>query len=155
MSGSAFTSLEETLNKYIPKEELVEVKRILYGQSQEWVFYKFKSWYDNKIFCWCPNRKVLEISKEASTIAKKNDFEVKSYVFDALPESTRPARIVKVGAVQNSIVLPTSAPILDQRNAIFDKVKALIDAAGAAGVNVLCLQEAWSEFRLFLFWIKF
>lgn len=35
MSGSAFTSLEETLNKYIPKEELLEVKRILYGQSQE------------------------------------------------------------------------------------------------------------------------
>lgn len=35
MSGSAFTSLEETLNKYIPKEELLEVKRILYGQSEE------------------------------------------------------------------------------------------------------------------------
>lgn len=28
-------SLEETLNKYIPAEELKEVKRILYGQREE------------------------------------------------------------------------------------------------------------------------
>lgn len=99
----------------------------------------------------CNIRKTLEIPKEASTIAQKNNFEVKGYVFDALPESTRSARIVRVGAVQNSIVLPTTASIQDQRNAIFDKVKALIDAAGAAGVNVLCLQEAWSESLLFTF----
>lgn len=31
-----------------------------------------------------------------------------------------------------------------QREAIFDKIRKLIDAAGEAGVNVLCLQEAWS-----------
>uniref|UniRef100_A0A336MKH0 Beta-ureidopropionase n=1 Tax=Culicoides sonorensis TaxID=179676 RepID=A0A336MKH0_CULSO len=123
MSNSAFTCLEDTLNKYIPKEELSEVKRILYGQAQE---------------------KCLQIPKEASQIADQNKFEIKGYVFEALPESSRAPRIVRVGAVQNSIVLSTSDPILEQRNAIFDKIKTIIDAAGHAGVNVLCLQEAWT-----------
>ncbi|KAK9130017.1 hypothetical protein Sjap_010504 [Stephania japonica] len=45
---------------------------------------------------------------------------------------------------QNSIALPTTAPILDQRRAIMQKVKPIIDAAGASGVNILCLQEAWT-----------
>ena len=37
--------------------------------------------------------------------------------------------------------------VLTNRNraqAIFDKVARMLEAAGQAGVNVLCLQEAWS-----------
>lgn len=34
-----FKSLEDCLNKYIPPNELKEVKRILYGQSEELVNY--------------------------------------------------------------------------------------------------------------------
>lgn len=57
----------------------------------------------------------------------------------------RKPRVVKVGAVQNSIAVATSAPIAEQRNAIFEKIGKIIDAAGEDGVNVLCLQEAWSK----------
>lgn len=36
------------------------------------------------------------------------------------------------------------APVIDAPlQAIFDRVRQLIDAAGEAGVQVLCLQEAW------------
>lgn len=37
MAGVNLKSLEDCLNKYIPKEELGEVKRILYGRSDEYV----------------------------------------------------------------------------------------------------------------------
>lgn len=88
----------------------------------------------------------LEISAEAQKIAANNNFEIKSYEFTALKENLRQPRIVKVGAVQNSIVASTSDPIREQRDALFKKIGIIIDAAGAEGVNVLCLQEAWSEF---------
>ena len=48
------------------------------------------------------------------------------------------------GLVQNSIALPTSAPTREQRDGLFAKVEKIIDAAAAMGVNVLCLQEAWT-----------
>lgn len=37
MSGNAFKNLEESLKKHLPEAELKEVKRILYGRSDEWV----------------------------------------------------------------------------------------------------------------------
>lgn len=37
MSSINFKSLEECLEKHIPADELKEVKRILYGRSDEWV----------------------------------------------------------------------------------------------------------------------
>lgn len=49
-------------------------------------------------------------------------------------------RVVRVGLIQNSIALPTNAPFSDQKRGIFDKLKPIIDAAGVAGVNILCLQ---------------
>lgn len=48
--------------------------------------------------------------------------------------------MVRVGLIQNSIALPTTAPFSDQTRGIFDKLKPMIDAAGVAGVNILCLQ---------------
>lgn len=35
MSGNSFESIEESLNKHLPEMELKEVKRILYGRSEE------------------------------------------------------------------------------------------------------------------------
>lgn len=55
----------------------------------------------------------------------------------------REPRIVRVGLIQNSIALPTTAPFLDQNRAILEKVKPIIDAAGASGVNILCLQVGY------------
>ena len=46
---------------------------------------------------------------------------------------------------QNKIVLPTTAPVSEQRDALFRRVGEMVEAAGRSGVNVLCLQEAWSK----------
>lgn len=35
MSGSAFKNIEESLRKHLPDDELKEIKRILYGRSNE------------------------------------------------------------------------------------------------------------------------
>ncbi|XP_075093085.1 beta-ureidopropionase isoform X2 [Nicotiana tabacum] len=69
---------------------------------------------------------------------------MQAFSFSADRESLRGPRIVRVGLIQNSISLPTTAPFLDQRRAIFKKLTPIIDAAGSSGVNVLCLQEAWT-----------
>lgn len=52
----------------------------------------------------------------------------------------RSPRIVRVGLIQNSIVLPTTAPYVEQRDEIMKRVGSLIDASGEMGVNILCLQ---------------
>lgn len=87
----------------------------------------------------------LKVNGEAAKLAELNGFEVKSFGFDALKEDIRQPRIVKIGAIQNAIASPTTDPIHKQRDAIFNKIGRIIDAAGADGVNVLCLQEAWSK----------
>ena len=45
-------------------------------------------------------------------------------------------------------MLPTTASVSEQRDALFRRVGEMVEAAGRSGVNVLCLQEAWSEFAL-------
>jgi beta-ureidopropionase len=66
---------------------------------------------------------------------------------------------VRVGLIQNSIALPTTAHFVDQKNAIFAKLKPIIEAAGSSGVNILCLQVsvALVEYKYFLeyFWCLF
>jgi beta-ureidopropionase len=47
--------------------------------------------------------------------------------------------------IQHKSVLPTTAPIKAQRDAILERVGKIVDAAALCGVNVLCFQEAWSE----------
>ncbi|XP_061397057.1 beta-ureidopropionase-like [Musca vetustissima] len=123
MSSINFKSLEECLEKHIPADELKEVKRILYGRSD-----------DN----------VLELPAEAKNIAAEHGFEIKGYRITAKEEQMRKPRLVKIGAIQNSIVLPTTAPLEKQREAIWKKVTTMIKAAAAAGVNIVCMQEAWT-----------
>lgn len=62
---------------------------------------------------------------------------------DARPEQCRAARNVTVAAVQFQWPSATDAPIHVQRIAAQTRVKELIVAAGRAGAQVLCLQEAW------------
>jgi len=47
---------------------------------------------------------------------------------------------VRVGLIQNSIAIPTTAHFVDQKKALFEKLRPIIDAAGSSGVNILCLQ---------------
>jgi len=46
--------------------------------------------------------------------------------------------------IQNSIKVPTTLPIAQQYQAIQDRIEQLIDVAGSLGVNVVCMQEAWT-----------
>jgi beta-ureidopropionase len=92
-----------------------------------------------------PPSNELKVNATAQSIAKANDFVIKSYGFEAIKEDLRKPRIVRIGAIQHSLVEPTSAPVSLQRDRIFEKVGKLLDAAAADKVNILCLQELWSE----------
>ncbi|XP_049840549.1 beta-ureidopropionase isoform X2 [Schistocerca gregaria] len=85
----------------------------------------------------------LEIPSTAEELAKNHDFEIKGYTFEAQPEQLRNPRIVRVGLVQNRIVLPTNAPIAEQRDALHRRIATIVEAAAISGVNILCLQESW------------
>lgn len=65
---------------------------------------------------------------------------MQAFCFRADKEALRKPQIVRVGLIQNCIALPTTAPFNEQKNAIMRKVKYMIDAAGASGVNIICLQ---------------
>ncbi|KAJ8285769.1 hypothetical protein GJAV_G00030730 [Gymnothorax javanicus] len=122
MAGSQFESLEKTLEKYIPLDELRDVRRILFGNDT------------NK----------LELPKSAVEAALEQDFELQGYRFEAHPEQLRQPRIVRVGLVQNTIVLPTDAPVMEQITALHKRVGEMVEVAAMCGVNVVCFQEAWT-----------
>ncbi|KAK6058546.1 hypothetical protein COOONC_03883 [Cooperia oncophora] len=50
---------------------------------------------------------------------------------------------VRVALIQNSIALPTTAPVDEQKKALHHKIGAMIEAAALAGANIVCLQETW------------
>ncbi|XP_010254543.1 PREDICTED: beta-ureidopropionase [Nelumbo nucifera] len=85
----------------------------------------------------------IVLPKLATSFSKEHDFDLQAFCFHADKELLREPRMVRVGLIQNSIALPTTAPFLDQKRAILQKIKPIIDAAGASSVNILCLQEAW------------
>lgn len=89
----------------------------------------------------------MELPASAVALAVDNDFEIKGYRISAQTEQIRKPRIVRVGAVQNSIVLPTTAPVDKQREAIWNKIRLIIKTAAAAEVNIICMQEAWSKLQ--------
>ena len=115
-------SIEDIFEKHLPSEELSEVKRILYGKE---------------LPC-------LNLGQEAKQLAEDGEFQLSGFSFNAAKESTRPPKIVRVGLIQNKIVNPTTDDVKVQKHAIFQRIEKIIDAAGASGVNVLCLQEAWT-----------
>ncbi|KAL6218348.1 hypothetical protein ACLB2K_011562 [Fragaria x ananassa] len=98
----------------------------------------------------------LNCGKPLETISvpesAKHDFDLQAFCFHADKELLREPRIVRVGLIQNSIAVPTTAHFMDQKREIFGKLKPIIDAAGVSGVNILCLQhihvnviqEAWT-----------
>ena len=72
--------------------------------------------------------------------------EVKGWKLgNPVSENLRPPRIVRVGLIQNSIVLPTTLPINEQRDAIHKKIIGYLEHAAACKANIVCLQEAWSK----------
>lgn len=56
----------------------------------------------------------LELPSDVRDVASKHDFEVKAFQIGAAKEQMRPPKIVRIGLIQNKIVLPTSAPLQEQ-----------------------------------------
>ncbi|GBP06702.1 Beta-ureidopropionase [Eumeta japonica] len=86
----------------------------------------------------------LKFKESSLAAAKEGNFDVAGYAFPAAPEHTRPPRVVRLAVVQHTIGTTTDKPVNEQRNAIFEKIKKIVDVAGQEGVNVLCFQELWS-----------
>ncbi|XP_076453415.1 beta-ureidopropionase-like [Babylonia areolata] len=115
-------NVEQLLDKYIPPEELAAVKRLLFGKEL----------------------RKLDVPEKAQALAQERDFELQAFAFDARREDTRAARVVRVGAIQNRIVAPTTASIIEQREALHRRITEMVEAAALCGVNILCMQEAWT-----------
>jgi len=123
MSGTQSSGLDSLLEKHIPAgEDLAEIRRLLYGKPT------------------LP----LSLSKEALQLASKENFQLVGYAFDAALESVRAPRKVRVAAVQNQIVLPTTAPIIEQRTALHRRVEKMVEAAALSDAKIICFQEAWT-----------
>uniref|UniRef100_A0A8C7K8A7 Beta-ureidopropionase n=1 Tax=Oncorhynchus kisutch TaxID=8019 RepID=A0A8C7K8A7_ONCKI len=94
------------------------------------------------IFVWVI--RVLVLPACAMEIALERDFELQGYMFEASTEQLRTPRTVRVGLIQNRIVLPTDAPVLDQITALHKRIGEMVDVAAMCGVNIVCFQEAWT-----------
>jgi len=86
----------------------------------------------------------LTFDDELKKLSDEKNFHLAGYKFEASIEQLRSPRLVKVAAIQNSIVEPTDAPIQQQRDAIHKRVGQLIEAAAQGGANIICMQEAWT-----------
>ncbi|XP_034237193.1 beta-ureidopropionase [Thrips palmi] len=115
-------SVESILNQHLPPGEREQVLRVLYGKET----------------------KPLSLPQAALTTAEKNDFEIKGYSFSAAPEQLRAPRIVRVGLIQNKIVIPTDRPLKEQRDALHQHISTIVKAAAESQVNIVCFQEAWT-----------
>jgi len=116
-------SVEAVLEKYIPAgDDLNEIKRVLYGKPA----------------------KELDLSESTVTRAENDGYQVAGWKIEADQEETRNPREVQIGLIQNKIVLPTDAPIHDQISALQKRIGSIIENAGKSGVNIVCLQEAWT-----------
>jgi len=62
----------------------------------------------------------LELPLSAVNKARERNFEIAGYVIDAPFEPLRAPRVVRVGLIQNKIVLPTTDPVLKQVGCICD-----------------------------------
>lgn len=115
-------SVENALDTYLPEKVKNEVNRIIYGNGSS----------------------KISVDQRSLDIAAKHDFEIQAYKISAGKEQARPPRIVRVGAVQNIYKSETTAPILQQRDAIHEYNKKILEAAHLSGVNVICFQELWT-----------
>lgn len=58
----------------------------------------------------------LSVPSSPKGLAQEKGFEVAGYDLKhlTLPEQTRAPRVVRIGAIQNAIVLPTDRPVIEQ-----------------------------------------
>jgi beta-ureidopropionase len=122
MAAEQLESVEAVLEAHVPPDQLREVKRVLYGRPAA----------------------AGKVPPECEEAAREGGYELQAWRIDAKEEETRPARNVTIALIQNQIVLPTDAPILEQMAALHRRIGSIIETAGRAGANIVCLQEAWT-----------
>lgn len=88
--------------------------------------------------------RTLDFPEGAVTASLERDFELRGFGFEAAPEQLRQPHIVRVGLVQNKIVLPTDSPVSDQIAALHKRIGDIVEVAAMCGVNIICFQEAWT-----------
>ncbi|GLI61457.1 hypothetical protein VaNZ11_003848 [Volvox africanus] len=124
-SLAGFATLEELMEEYMPPEKLQHARRVLYGLNVGELV------------------KGIDLDPVLCGRSLEQDFDLRTAAFRAAPEQMRPPRVVRIGLIQNKIVLPTDAPFTEQAKAIRERVGQMLETAGQAGVKVVCLQEAW------------
>ncbi|KAJ9524671.1 hypothetical protein QJQ45_024239 [Haematococcus lacustris] len=82
---AGYRSVENILEDFLPKEQLDQVKRVLYGGALE----------------------QPPIPASVKQTASDSNFDIQHFAISAASEQTRPPRVVRVGLVQNSIQVPT------------------------------------------------
>ncbi|XP_015272196.1 PREDICTED: beta-ureidopropionase [Gekko japonicus] len=115
-------SLSRCLERYLPAEQLGEVKRILYGEHV----------------------RPVDLPSVATSAAAERNFELLGYGFQAELEQLRQPRVVRVGLIQNKIQLPTDALVAEQVAALHRRIEEIVEVAAMCKVNVVCFQEAWT-----------
>ncbi|XP_071945369.1 beta-ureidopropionase-like [Antedon mediterranea] len=115
-------SVDSILRDNIPEEIREKVLTILYGKKA----------------------RVLELPEEALQASKEKDFELRGYGIDAKKEQMRSPRVVRIGAVQNKLLLPTDAPVSEQIASLHARISDITETAAKCGVNIICFQEAWT-----------
>lgn len=81
--------LEDVLKEHLPEKVLSEVRTMLYGAET-------------------PS---IEISEDSKKIAMENKFDIEGYKIPCAMEQNRKPRLVRIGAIQNSIQAPTTVSI--------------------------------------------
>lgn len=56
----------------------------------------------------------VPLDEKVRSTATDKGFDLKAFAFKAAPEQMRQPRVVRIGLIQNRIVLPTTAPYVDQ-----------------------------------------
>lgn len=113
---------DQVIQSNIPKEQLDEINRILYGIRP----------------------KETEIKSSVIEVSQHENFEIKSFEWNSVDLKLKEPRRVKIGCIQNMFpVQPCETTIKQQSDSILERMKFLVTQAGEAGVNVLALQEAW------------
>ena len=78
---------------------------------------------------------------EAEKKASELDFQLCGYQFTAAPEAARAPRIVRIGLVQNKIIIPTTEPVPAQASSYI----AITCISLCIGIK-LCFYSSWQHF---------
>jgi len=126
---AGYESLDQMLESYLPDEQLKEARRVLYGYNNGGSVQK------NDL---SPKVKSLGAN------SKDGAYDIQHYSFKAAKQQMTGARNTRIAVVQNKSPLPTTDPVVKQREAFWKRITEIIETAAAMNVQILCLQEAWT-----------